>query len=268
MDTLAAKLLLPLAFPVVVTIVWRSLTRSSWKVLPFALGAYILVHIVIIPVRELLPHLLRFTYSNADWGYFPYWTASLAFKGLFTEGIQWLILLFVATEVKLFKQGEELSWQEGVLFGLGYGSVGMLTDAGDHFFSLAWDAGVLSSTGPNMPAVFSLFQPSLGEAAVRPMNDLLPWWAVRNLTLGFGVTSFIFHSGSSLALFFSIQRKSVTFFLVAVAYYTVYSLTPELLDHLSLTGLIRVAGYFLIVSLPFLLVFLLSKTLPKARVSL
>lgn len=268
MDTLVAKLLLPLAFPVVVTIVWLILTRSSWKILPFSLGAYILVHIVIIPVGELLPHLLRFTYSNPDWGYFPYWTASLAFKGLFTEGIQWLILLFVATEVKLFKQGEELSWQEGVLFGLGYGGVGMLAAAGNHFYFVAWDAGVLSSTGPNMPAVFSLFQPSLGEAAVRPMNDLLPWWVILNVTLGFGVTSLIFHTGSSLALFFSIQRKSVTFFLVAVAYFTLYSLTSELLEHLSFSGLIRVVGSFLFVLLPFILVFLLSKTLPKARASL
>ena len=312
MDTLAAKLLLTLAFPVVVTIVWQSLTRSSWKVLPFALGAYILVHIVIIPVGQLLPYLLRFSYSNPEWGNFPYWTASLAIKGLFTEGIQWLILLFVATEVKLFKQGEELSWQEGVLFGLGYGSVGMLTSAGNHFFFLAWDAGVLSSTGPNMPAVFSLFQPGLGEAAVRPMNELLPWWAILNVTLGFGVTSLvstgpnmpavfslfqpglgeaavrpmnellpwwailnvtlgfgvtslIFNTGSSLALFFSIQRKSVTFFLVAVAYYTLYSLTPELLEHSPFSGPIQVVGSFLIVSLPFLLIFRLRKTLPKAR---
>ncbi|MDE0198219.1 MAG: hypothetical protein OXK78_08500 [Caldilineaceae bacterium] len=265
MDTLAAKLLLTLAFPVVVTIVWQSLTRSSWKVLPFALGAYILVHIVIIPVGQLLPYLLRFSYSSPDWGNFPYWIASLAIKGLFTEGIQWLILLFVATEVKLFKQGEELSWQEGVLFGLGYGSVGMLTSAGNHFFFLAWDAGVLSSTGPNMPAVFSLFQPSLGEAAVRPMNELLPWWAILNVTLGFGVTSLIFNTGSSLALFFSIQRKSVTFFLVAVAYYTLYSLTPELLEHSPFSGPIQVVGSFLIVSLPFLLIFRLRKTLPKAR---
>ncbi|MCY3903536.1 MAG: hypothetical protein OXF76_10275 [Caldilineaceae bacterium] len=249
MDTLAAKLLLPLAFPVVVTIVWQSLTRSSWKVLPFALGAYILAHIVTIPVDRLLPYLLGFLYSGPDQGNFPYWIANLTIKGLFTEGIQWLILLFVATEVKLFKQGEELSWQEGVLFGLGYSSIEILTGAGDHFFFLAWDAGVLSSIGPNMPMVFSLFQPNLGEAAVRTMNDLLPWWATLNLTLGFGVTSLVFNAGSSLVLFFSIQRKSVAFFLVAVTCYTIYSLAPEYLKHLSLSGLIYLVGLYRVVTL-------------------
>jgi hypothetical protein len=264
MDTLAAKLLLTLAFPIVVTSVWQRLTRSSWSLLLFALGAYIVVHIVIIPVGHVLPHLLRFSYSNPDWGYYPYWTADLAIKGLFTEGIHWLSLRFGASEVK-FWQGEELSWQEGVLFGLGYGCIKMLTYAGSFFYALAWDSGVLSTIGPYTPAIFSLFQPRLGEAAVRSMNDMLPWGLILNVTVGFGVTSMIFSMGSSLALFFSIQRQSVTLFLVAVVYYTVYSLTPEFLNHSPFSTPIRDLGFYLIVSLPFLLIFRLRKTLPKAR---
>ena len=263
MDTLAAKLLLMIAFPIVVTVVWQRLTRSAWYLLLFALGAYIVVHMVKIPVGQVIPHLLRFSYSNPDWGYFPYWTANLAIKGLFAEGIHWLSLRFGAGEVKFF-QGEDLSWQEGVMFGLGYTIVVMLITTGEYFYTRAWDAGVLSPVDPLTPAFFSLFQPGwLDEGAIQSLNEVMPWWDIMFMTVGFGGTHLMFNVGSSLVLFLSIQRQSVALFLVAVGYYIVFVLAPRILIHLSSSSTPNIYSYFFIVSLPFLLILRLRKTLPS-----
>lgn len=264
METLVTKLLLVLALPVVVTILWQRFTRSSWYLLPFALGAYIFVHVVMIPVGQAIPTLFGFLYSsNSDLGYFPYWIVNLAIKGVFAQGIQLACLL--AANEKKFWQSEELSWQEGILFGLGYGSAMMLFHAGKELYGFAWDAGMLNRMGPHTPAIFSLFQPELSETAVRSMNDMLPWWLTINMTAGFGVTTMIFHAGTSLALVLCLKRRSVKLFLVAVIYFTVYRLTPEILNHSPFLQSIFPIVYYISALVPFLLIFRLRKTLPKER---
>ena len=275
MTILIAKLSLMIAVPLATVIVWQRITRSHWAILLFAFGAFAINYLVQIPLNRFLPQLISSLaelvspllpiVAGVGLGLWLFWILKAFVLGLFRESIRWLVLRYAVTNVK--------SWQDGVLFGIGYSSIAMLTWLGDHVYDIASDS------------MMGMFQPSLDEVVISLNNSFFfHWMTILFSTWRWGVTSMIFNVGTCLAVLFSVQRRDIRPFLAAVGFYCVYSLTPTIIfysrlgqgwlsspfSRIILLPLGTLLGTFLVALLSFLLIFRLRKTMgePLKRDSL
>ena len=145
------------------------------------------------------------------------------------------------------------SWQDGIMFGIAYGSIVMLIKMGNVIFGFLEDMGLFTSTLELLVAGRS--SPSFNEA-VGILNSDLFWWSTLFLTWTWGVSSMIFNVGTCLAVVFSVQRRAALPFLAAVVLYVAYAnarsvmINTDLIDlHVQLGWLTRPISVTLFVEL-------------------
>ena len=205
-----AILSLMIVLPAAAAIVWQRHSRALWGSLFFGFGAFAVNGLVQIPLGQVLTHplfgklLAPFPeiFMNVPTGWI-IWTLII---GLFREGIRWLILFFLATSVR--------TWKEGVLFGLGYSCLVALQHLGENV-SKSWEE-------------IELFQYSFVETMAL-LNREIFWWQALNGALAWGVVGTIFNVGTCLLVMFSVRRLNVWLFLAAVLWHGLYYELPIVL---------------------------------------
>ena len=205
-----AILSLVIVLPAAAAIVWQRHSRALWGSLFFGFGAFAVNGLVRIPLGQALMHPLFVKllapfpeiFMNVPTAWI-IWTLII---GLFREGIRWLILFFLATSVR--------TWKEGVLFGLGYSCLVALQHLGENV-SKFWEE-------------IELFQYSFVETMAL-LNREIFWWQALNNALAWGVVGTIFNVGTCLLVMFSVRRLNVWLFLAAVLWHGLYSELPRVL---------------------------------------
>lgn len=121
---LSAKLLLILFLPLAAVLAWQWRTRAAWRCALFALGALAVNFAVQLPIDRNFSELFIVLVGDPAFGdgMRLYLLAHALAFGLVREGIRWLTFRYAATSVR--------SWNEGVLFGLGYSAFATLLTLG------------------------------------------------------------------------------------------------------------------------------------------
>lgn len=223
---LVPKFLLLFGFPIAIAILWQRRVRVHWNILLFALGAFAVNYLW---QRLLGPQIPQFVWEVIPpfalpvWmSFYSSWVAVYLIYGLFREGIRWLVLRYAATNVR--------SWQDGIMFGIAYGSIVMLLRIGNDFFGNLEDMGLFTSTLEFV--VVDRSGLSFDEIVVT-LNRNYPWWKILFMTWTWGVFWIIFQVGTCLAVVFSVQRRAVLPFLAAVVLYVVYATARTTVTHSS-----------------------------------
>ncbi|MDE0312873.1 MAG: YhfC family glutamic-type intramembrane protease [Caldilineaceae bacterium] len=205
-----AILSLIVALPVVASILCQRHSRAQWGSLFFGFGAFAVNGLVRIPLT--MEQVLATPLFRELLAFFPdilmrvptAWIMYAFMLALVREGIRWLILFFVATNVR--------TWKEGVMFGLGYSCLVAVQHLGT-FVSYYSEAT-------------ELFQSSIVET-IKFVNNTIPWLEALQLALNWGVLETVFNVGTSLVVMFSVRRRDVWLLLAAVLWYVVFSELPR-----------------------------------------
>lgn len=246
-----AILSLTFVLPVAATVVWQRRSRASWTILLFVLAAFVVNFAVSTPLDRWLPQAMPFL--DADPSLAPrLWPAGflvMLIYGLIREGIRWLTFRYAATSIR--------SWQEGVMFGLGYACLAVLVE-NTLLFS---DLGAAANQVPD------------SSAEAMPDVPFSVWFVpVVLFTLYVGVVETIFNVGTALTVMFSVRRRDLWLFLAAVLLYAVYAALPPLVglyfpapqeggQDFPLHALaVTLPLAFLVALLPFLLLYRLHKS--------
>lgn len=218
MIVLIAKLLFIIGLPIAAAFVWKKCTRAHWYSLFFGFGAFAVNYLVRIPLDLVLPPLLDLIplgktpppplnpivdYLVIWWGIWTYWILQVIISGLFREGTRWLLFRYVATTVRM--------WRDGVMFGIGYGCIAAMFVTGEYVSGLAANSDLLSN--------------SLAKT-VATLNDEFGWWETLLAAWRWGVVLTVFNVGTSLAVLFSVHRRDVRFLLTAVLVFVMFSTAP------------------------------------------
>lgn len=214
---IVGQLALIISLPAAAAVVWQRRNRASWKISLFAVAAFAVNYAVVrIPLwRELhealiLPLSPYLGIMNMN-GFLGFWVLEGFVYGLLRIGILWLMFRYAATNIR--------SWRLAVLFGLCYSSIAVLFRVGEYAYDLV--------------ERYDLFQYSL-QVALSIFGDNFPplrWWEVLLLAGRWAVVLTAFNVGTSLAVLFSVQRRSVLLLLVAVLWYVVYVTSPSFTFH-------------------------------------
>lgn len=223
---LIPKLLLLFGLPIVITIFWHRRVNAHWNILLVVFGAFAVNYllqrffgpVLTLLVERIIPPIA----PPFRMEFYPPWIVFYFISGLWREGIRWLLLRYVATSVR--------SWQNGIMFGIAYGSIVMLIVMGNVLFGFLKDMGLFMSTFELLVAGRS--RPSLNEI-VETLNSDFFWWRTLFLTWTWGVSSMIFNVGTCLAVVLSVQRRAVLPFLAAVVLYVLYSNARAVITHSS-----------------------------------
>lgn len=199
----SAKILFLLGLPVTLVFIWRTRTQANWLSLVFGFGAYAVYYLARKPWGQLVPFLLNHIEVYLPRGIWPYWILIYFIFGLLHVGTRWLILRYLATNVR--------SWREGVMFGIGFGSIAMLVLVGQQISGLEPDS--------------NLFQTSLVER-MTTLSYLFRWWRTLLLAWHWGVSSMVLHVGTSLFVLFSVQRRDARLLLAALMLYVAFFCVP------------------------------------------
>ena len=221
---LIAKLLLLFGLPIAIAIFWQRRVQAHWNILLFAFGAFAVNYLVqkfLGPVFPLLvDRVMPPIAPPYRMDFYPPWIAVYFISGLFREGTRWLLLRYVATSVR--------SWQDGIMFGIAYGSIAMLILIGIDVFKSLQDVGLFTPLLERLVAGRS--KPSLDEIVVA-LNQNYFWWKTLFVTWSWGVSLMIFNVGTCLAVVFSVKRRAVLPFLAAVVLYVGYSNSRSVMIH-------------------------------------
>ena len=215
---LAEKLLVVIALPVIVAIVWKWRTQAAWACLPLAFGAAIVYFLVRLPLDPVV--LPLYLYYAGDFGNFgknwPYVLLHGAGYGLLREGIRWLMMRFAVKPA--------WSWKEGVFFGLCYSVMAVPIS-----FSREIQREMIIRGSENL------------LQALPFLNEVLPWDRVLRGAWDLSLPSIAFNVGTSLAVLLSVQRRQIWPFFVAVLFYTISATAPSLTW--SLSSVLEFTGY-------------------------
>ena len=216
-------------FPVASVVLCQKLTRSHWNILLFALGAFAVNYLL----QQLLDPLFTMFLERAIprirlpyqvMGFLP-WIVTYFFFGMLREGTRWTILRYAATNVR--------SWHDGIMFGIAYGSAVMVVMIGQHVYATLEHTGLFTPTLELLVRGGS--KPSFNEIVEALRNGYF-WQITLLLILAWGVSSMAFNVGTCLAVVFSVQRRSVFYYLAAVALFVVYSSSKLVVLRLGLIG--------------------------------
>lgn len=203
MMNLSVKILFLLSLPVSLVFIWRTRTHASWLSLAFGFGAYAVYHLARKPWGQLVPFLLNHIEVYLPKAVWPYWILIYLLSGLLHVGTRWLILRYLATNVR--------SWREGVMFGIGFGSIAMLVLVGQQIVGLEPDS--------------NLFRTSLVER-MTTLRYLFRWWRTLIMAWHWGVSSMVLHVCTSLFVLFSVQRRDARLLLAALMLYVAFFCVP------------------------------------------
>lgn len=217
---LIVKLSLLIGLPVAVAIVWKKRSHAHWNSLFFGCGAFAIYYLVQIPLDRVASQLINILADipilvRGVGGSLPFILQAFVW-GTFREVIRWLIFRYAATGVRL--------WRDGVMFGIGYGSIAMLYQAVSQMLNGFGD----ESTYPAIDIDF--FQDSLIEimTALNSMFEL-SWFQVLYWTWRLGVVSMIFHIAMSLIVLFIVQRQDMRLLLLSIVLYFAYLTAPAVM---------------------------------------
>ncbi len=257
-----AKLLPVTVLPIATIILWQRRTKAHWSSLPFCLFAfgvnYVAQEFLSEPISYLsyhdaiVPILVFLAYYSSGMIFSP-WVLDAFLFGLIREGGRWLILRHLATKMR--------QWQDGVLFGMGYSYLALLS-------KLEWYFGIISSEHWNQ------IKGSFTEI-VNWVNGMLHPIAVWYFPTLWILTFLFFNVVTSVLVLASVQQKKVRYLLIAIVVYVIYLNAPPMmsdsLSHLDMDWLgpdtrfeiIKELARF-VVPLPFLwLVIRLRKTMSQ-----
>lgn len=230
MINLILMFLLLFGFPVVAVVLWQKRFRSSWIIVLFA--------IIALAVNYLLQELASPIYDSISEAIIPLisppyqmefflpWIAIYFVGGLIREGVHWLTIRYGATSVR--------SWRDGMMFGIVYGSTVMVLMLGRDVYKSLEFTGLFTPTLDLLVAGGS--KPSFNEIMETLKNDY-HWIRSLLLFLSWGMSSMIFNIGTCLTVLFSVQKKSVIYFLAAVVMYVVYTNARSVMMHSELVNI-------------------------------
>lgn len=225
--------LLLFGFPAAAVVLWQRRFRSSWIIALFALIAFAVNYLlqqlanpIYDPISEAIIPLISPPYHM---GFFLPWIATYLVAGLIRESVHWLILRYGATVSN--SANLRLSWQDGMMFGIAYGSIIMVLMIGKDIYTSLEFTGLFTPTLELLVAGGS--KPSFNEIMETLKNDY-HWIRSLLLFLSWGMSSMIFNIGTCLTIVFSVQKKSVIYFLAAVVMYVVYTNARSVMMHSDL----------------------------------
>ena len=146
-------------------LLWRKRSGASWRGLLFALAAYAAYAVIRIPLEPVLD----FIFDPALGGWFfwpailPYWMLEWLVLFVFSSGIKWLTLHYLATDLRL--------WRDGVMLGLGSTIFIILHFLGEqildqpqpftwfYVFNAIWEWGIVFTTlnvGTSLAIMYSV----------------------------------------------------------------------------------------------------------------
>ena len=205
------RILLMFALPIATAVIWKISTQSRWSSLFFAFGAFainsLMINFVFTPLL-----------SPADSSFSPAWFLTSLLFGLTREGIRWLVIFYLAKKIR--------SWEEGVMFGIGYNIASILYLKGD----LAYFAVLESDIFPN--AFITAFM-HLYYLSVWPFMTMWVW--------SWGVDLLIFNVGTSLVVLFSVMHRDLRLLLIPITLYLLRAVL-EALSHSYLETLTQLSN--------------------------
>ena len=206
MIDLAAKLTLVVGLHVAIAVVWKYRTNAAWISLLFALVAFSIHYVVRIPLYRVVTQFL----DPLSWDFVPlsiFWTPLIIWWvifGIAREGVRWFTFRHVTTGIE--------SWRDGVLFGIGYSSLSML-----------------STLGQYVP-VHDVYDPLVPELSfietINAINDNFLWLTMPFFLWKWLVIMMIFNVGTSVAVLFSVRRQNVWLLLAAVGLHILLTAAP------------------------------------------
>ncbi|MCY4072134.1 MAG: YhfC family glutamic-type intramembrane protease [Chloroflexi bacterium] len=227
---LTLMFLLLVGFPVAAVVLWQRRFRSSWTIVLFALVAFAvnfllqeLASPIYNPISEAIIPLISPPYQMA---FFLPWIAIYFVGGLIREGVHWLTIRYGATSVR--------SWRDGMMFGIVYGSIVMVLMLGRDVYKSLEFTGLFTPTLEFLVAGGQ--KPSFNEIMETLKNDY-HWTRSLLLFLSWGMSSMIFNIGTCLIVVFSVQKKSVIYFLAAVVMYVAYTNARSVVMHSDLVNI-------------------------------
>lgn len=193
---LSAKLLLILFMPLAAVLAWKWRTRAAWRCALFALGALAVNFAVQLPIDRYFSELFIVLVGDPALGdgMRLYLLAHALAFGLVREGIRWLTFRYAATSVR--------SWNEGVLFGLGYSAFATLLTLGIYIHD------------------------DITVHVRMPFLDL-PWRYLPKRVWYEGPPLMIFNVATSLAVLASVRRRQVWPFAAAILLWIITMMGPQ-----------------------------------------
>lgn len=198
MILIVLRILLMFGLPIATATVWRICTRARWSSLFFAFGAFALNYLTMNFVFRGFP-------SPADAPFSFIVIMAWLFFGLLREGIRWLVIFYLAKNVR--------SWEEGVMFGIGYNIASVLYLTGD----FTYFAILESELFPN-PFITGFMY----------LNYLSAWPLMRMWAWSWGVDLLIFNVATSVAVLFSVMRRDARLLLIPIVLYFLRSFVEAL----------------------------------------
>ncbi|MDE0076158.1 MAG: hypothetical protein OXO50_01490 [Caldilineaceae bacterium] len=247
-----AILSLVIVLPLAAAIVWQRHSRALWGSLFFGFGAYAVVGLLRIPVREALylqpvAEILNRLPITLVMGVPHLWVLLNVIHALLREGVRWLILFFPARSVR--------TWREGVLFGLGYSWLAALQSLGRYIAKRSEE--------------IELYRYTFVET-VEIMNSQLQPELATVVTLDWGVAQTFFNVGTCLVVMLSVRQRNVWLLLAAIMWYVVYARLgsmvlfnlPEMEPYMRMPAALTAPTLtrILVALLPFILLLVLRRT--------
>ena len=222
--------LLLFGFPVAAVVLWQRRFRSSWIIVLFALIAFavnFLLQELASPIYDSISEaIVPLIGPPFQMGFFLPWIAIYFVGGLIREGVHWLTIRHGAASVR--------SWRDGMFFGIAYGSIVMMIMLSKDIYTSLEFTGLFTPTLELLVAGGS--KPSFNEIVETLKNDY-HWIRSLLLFLSWGMSSMIFNIGTCLIVVFSVRKKSVIYFLVAVVIYVAYTNARSVMMHSDLVNI-------------------------------
>ena len=261
--TFLARISLVTALPIAVIVVWQKRTNAHWITLLFALVTFAVNYLAYSLLSETVsdlayhsaldPILVFMAYHSNATIFFPAVLDAFIF-GLIREGGRWLILRFAANKVRL--------WQDGVLFGIAYSYLVLLSRLERHFGNIS-------------PSHWNEIRNSAVEI-LNWLNGTYPPFSAGYYPVIWITTLLLFNVVTSVLVLASVQQRKIRFLLIAIALYTIYVYAPSAMSatfsHVNLDWFGSYTRFEImeeltrfLVPLPFLwLVWRLRKTMPAS----
>ena len=208
---LAAKFLVIVGLPIAAALIWQRHTRAAWSCVFFAFAAFVFNYVATwtpgytlsgyTPLSRSVISLVSPSLADSIWAQYLGWPSLMVnglFYGLISVGVRWLLLRFLAVTVR--------SWEEGILFGLGYSVAIILARHGREVLRQYRIKNIVAP-------------PHTSDDMIVILNDAYQWDSTLFAVSHWMITTVPFAVGISLAVLFSVRRRQIWLFLAAILLY-------------------------------------------------